>query len=161
MSENKEKPAAPATRAGPGILAMVLPAVFAAAAAFGGARVAGAKHGPAIAASAQAETAKPPGPTLALDPFLLSVADANKKVHPMKVTIAIEFEGPAGKEEEGLKGLTPRIRDASLGYLRTLAYEEVIDPVGGGKMRTELIERLRASGVPTAEHVLITDLVIQ
>jgi flagellar basal body-associated protein FliL len=90
------------------------------------------------------------------------VSDANKKGHPMKVTIAIEFsEAPKGKEEDGLKALTPRIRDATLGYLRQLTYESAIDPSATNKLREDLLEHLKTSGVPAAEHVLITDLVIQ
>ena len=159
MSENNEKQ----SRGGTPILGMVLPAIFAAGAAFGGARFAGAHHAPAAAASEHVEAPKPPGPTLALDPFLLSVADANKKAHPMKVTIAIEFDGAdkGEKADEALKGLTPRIRDAVLGHLRTVSYEDVIDPAGGDKLRNELLDRLHASGAPAAVHVLITDLVIQ
>ena len=141
------------------MVGMVLPALFAAAAAFGGAKVAGGHHAAAPAASEQAESAKPPGPTLALDPFLLTVTDANHKGHPMKVTIAIEFESTA--KEEALKTLTPRIRDATLGYLRTLTYEASVDPAGGDKLRTDMLDHLKTSGVPSAEHVLITDLVIQ
>jgi len=162
MSETKEKPA-PKSGGGPSLLGMVLPAVLAAAAAFGGAKVAGGHHGAAAAEPAQAEAVKPPGPTLDLDPFLLTVTDANKKGHPMKVTIAIEFgEVPKGKgEEDGLKMLTPRIRDATLGYLRQLTYEAAIDPSATDKLREDLLKHLKSSGIPTAEHVLITDLVIQ
>ena len=158
MSETKEKQA-PARGGGPSMLGMILPAVFAAAAAFGGAKFASGHHPSAPAASEQAESAKPPGPTLALEPFLLTVADANHKGHPMKVTIAIEFESTA--KEESLKALTPRIRDATLGYLRTMTHEAAIDPAGGDKLRADLLDHLKASGVPSAEHVLITDLVIQ
>jgi flagellar protein FliL len=158
VSENKEKPA-PTGGGGPRLLGVILPAIFAAAAAFGGAKAAGAHRGPAAEGAEHVEAAKPPGPTLPLDPFILSVTDANKKGHPMKVTLAIEFD--AKEKEEALKGLTPRIRDAALGYLRTLPYEGAIDPAAGDKMRAEMLDRLRTSGAPTAEHVLITDLVIQ
>jgi flagellar basal body-associated protein FliL len=161
MSDNKEKqPAAPPARGGgPTLVAMVLPAVFAAAAAFGGAKFAGGHHANAAEAPDHNAPAATPGPTLALEPFLLSIADVNKKAHAMKVAIAIEFDPK--EKEEALKPLTPRIRDATLGHLRTVAYEEVIDPAGGEKMRADMLEHLRASGVPTAEHVLITDLVVQ
>jgi flagellar basal body-associated protein FliL len=161
MSETKEKEKpAQAGGSGPRLLGMMLPAVFAAAAAFGGAKVAGGHPASATPAAEHVEhEAKPPGPTLALEPFLLTVVDANKKSHPMKVTIAIEFD--ASEKEEALKALTPRIRDASLGYLRTLSHEEVIDPAGGDKLRSEMLEHLRASGATSAQHVLITDLVVQ
>jgi flagellar basal body-associated protein FliL len=158
MSDDKQKQAPPRAD-GPTLLGMVLPAVFAAGAAFGGARLAGGHHAAAPASSEQAESTRPPGPTLALEPFLLTVTDANHKGHPMKVTIAIEFE--SATKEETLKTLTPRIRDATLGYLRTLTYEASVDPTGGDKLRTDVLDHLKTSGVPAAEHVLITDLVIQ
>ena len=77
-------------------------------AAFGGAKVRRVAHvtAPAAAEPAAAEALKPPGPTLDLDPFLLTVTDGNKKGHPMKVTIAIEFaDGPKAQRiaEDGLK----------------------------------------------------------
>jgi flagellar basal body-associated protein FliL len=163
MSDDKEKaPAAPkASGGGPGIVGLILPAVFAAAAAFGGAKIAGASH--AAPAPVAAEPAiKPPGPTLALEPFLCTVPDVAKKNHPMKVTIAIEFaDGPKAPKEEELKGLVPRIRDASLSYFRTMAYESVIDPLGNDKLRSELLEKLKTSGTADVERVLVTDLVVQ
>jgi flagellar basal body-associated protein FliL len=159
MSDTKEKqPAAQARGGGPGVVGMILPALFAAAAAFGGAKFAGGRHASAAEAPEHAG-AEAPGPTLALEPFLLSIADANKKTHAMKVAIAIEFD--AKEKEEALKSLTPRIRDATLGHLRTVRYEDVIDPAAGEKMRADMIEHLHTAGVPTAQHVLITDLVVQ
>lgn len=161
MADEKDKAAPAAKGGGAGVLGMLLPAIVAGVAAFGGAKVAGAHHTTAPAASeSQKETAKPPGPTLALDPFLLTVPDANKKPHPMKVTLAVEFEGPA-KEEENFKTLVPRIRDSTLGYLRTVSFEEVLDADASDKMRSEVLERIRSSGVPSAQRVLITDLVVQ
>ena len=61
MSDEKPKApaAAPAAGKGPGILGMILPALFAAGAAFGGAKIAGGHQLPA-AAPEHAETAKPP-----------------------------------------------------------------------------------------------------
>lgn len=160
MSETQEKrPAAAPGGGGPRLVAVVLPAVLAAAAAFGGARAAGAYRAPATASSPHAEEDKPPGPTLPLEPFLLTIQDQNRKVHPMKVTLAIEFDSSA--KEDALKGLTPRIRDATLGYLRTLTFEEAIDPAAGDKMRGDVVNRLRAAGVQAALRVLITNLVIQ
>jgi flagellar basal body-associated protein FliL len=159
MSDDKSKAAAPVAGGGPNILGMILPAVLAAAAAFGGAKLAAGHHtGAPVAEAKAAEAVKPPGPTLALDAFVVTIPDNNKKVHPMKVTIAVEFEAKA-KEEE-LKGLTPRIRDATLGYLRTLSYDEAIDPSVSDKIRSEILERLKGAGTG-AERILITDLVVQ
>ncbi|MGD0677173.1 MAG: flagellar basal body-associated FliL family protein [Polyangiaceae bacterium] len=154
MSDEKKSAAA----GGSGIVGMVLPAVLAAAAAFGGAKVAGAHHAAAAPVEHPVEAPKPPGPTLALEPFVVTIPDANKKVHPMKVTIAIEF-GPTAKEEE-LKPLVPRVRDSALSYFRTLTYDEVVDPAASDKIRPEVLERLKTAGTG-AERVLITDLVVQ
>jgi flagellar basal body-associated protein FliL len=160
MSDEKSKASAAPKGGGggPGILGMVLPAVLAAAAAFGGAKVAGAGHAAPAPVAEHEDKVKPPGPTLALDPFVVTIPDSNKKVHPMKVTIAIEFK--ATSKEEEFKTLTPRLRDASLTYLRTLTFDDAIDPAASDKMRPEILERLRAAGAE-AERVLITDLVVQ
>jgi flagellar basal body-associated protein FliL len=153
---------APANRGGSGIVGMLLPGVFAAAAAFGGAKVAGATHHaasvPAEHAEQHVQAPAPPGPTLALDPFVLTIPDSSRKVHPMKVGIAVEF-GAKSKEEE-IKPLVPRMRDAALGYLRTLTYDDAIDPLASDKMRPEILGRLKAAGTG-AERILITDLVVQ
>lgn len=141
------------------ILGILLPAILAAAGSFGGARVAGA-HPPAAHAEASAHAeAKPPGPTVALDPFLVSLPDAKGKGHPMKLSVAVEFEGLV--KEETLKAFVPRIRDAILSYMRTLTYEEAIDAVHSEKLREELLERTKKAGATGAERILITDLVSQ
>jgi flagellar basal body-associated protein FliL len=159
MSDDKRVPAAPKSAgAGPGLIGMVLPSVLAAVAAFGGAKVAGVHRASPAPSAEHIEEAKPPGPTLALEPFVVTIPDVNKKVHPMKVTIALEF-GAKAKEDE-LKTLVPRIRDAALGYFRALTFEEVIDPAASDKMRAEVLEKLRAAGTG-AERALITDLVVQ
>ncbi len=164
MSDDKDKakPAAVHHAGKPHLLGMLLPAAVAAAAAFGGAKIAGAHHATAASVSEAAPPApKPPGPTLALEPFLVTIRDANR-IHPMKVTLAIEFD-PSAKEfhEDSLKGLTPRVRDAVLSYLRTLTYEQVIDASASDKMRSDVLERLHAGGITSAERVLITDFVVQ
>ena len=141
------------------VLGILVPALVAGAASFGGTRVAGAHHATGPAAEAAVEAPKPPGPTLGLDPFVFTVSDAAKKAHPMKVTIAVEFE--TGKNEEALKGLVPRIRDATLASLRTLTYEQATDAASTDKMRVNLLAAIKASGASAAQRVLITDLVVQ
>jgi flagellar basal body-associated protein FliL len=163
MAEESETKASGGTAKGGGagpVLGIVLPALVAGLAAFGGAKVAGTHQASSSAPSSEAsEAEKPPGPTLALDPFLLAIPDANKKTHAMKVTLAIEFA--ANAKEESLKTMVPRIRDSTLGYLRTLAYDDAFDASASEKMRTQILERVRASGAADAQHVLITDLVVQ
>jgi flagellar basal body-associated protein FliL len=161
MSDDKKTPAAPPSGGGGAgkILGILLPAVIAGAASFGGAKFASGHQAPVAPAASNVE-AKPPGPTLPLEPFLLTVPDGAKKAHAMKVTIAVEFDASA-KGEEGFKTLVPRIRDSALSYLRTLTYEEVLDPAVSDKMRADILERAQSSGAPGAQRVLITDFVVQ
>ena len=169
MSENKPNaPASDAASSTPlkpspigGLLRILVPALLAAGAAYGGTRAAAARTNAAAAPRASAEHAaasRPPGPTLPLDPFLVTLVDAGKKTHPMKMSIAIEF---AAGTVDDLRPFIPRIRDAVLAYLRTLLYEQVTDPAHVEKVRAELLERGRSVGATTAERVLVTDFVVQ
>lgn len=153
-------PAPPAPKkSGGGPLAMILPAVLAAGAAFGGAKIAGAHaSAPVTERVVVLEHAKPPGPTVPLEPFLVAIQDANKKSHPMKVSLAIEFESTA--KEEHIKAFAPRIRDAALTYLRSMTYEQATDP-NTEKMREEMLEKVKKVGASEAERILVTDLVVQ
>jgi len=76
----------------------------------------------------------------------------------MKVTLAVEFD--ASTKEEALKAFIPRIRDASLAYMRGLTYEQAVDPKTE-QMRVDFLNRIHAAGAATASQVLITDLVVQ
>jgi len=172
MSEEK-KPETPAPAAAPapapaakpskigGILMIVLPALFAGGAAFGGTRAA-AGHAPAAAAApahgSEEGAHHAPGPTVALDPFLLTMQDAKGKSHPMKMTIAIEFN-PLSHED--YKPYVPRLRDALLVHVRGMSYEKLADHSQFDKLRSELLESCKKAGAPGAEKVLITDFVIQ
>jgi flagellar basal body-associated protein FliL len=162
MSEPEEKkPAAPTPKKGLSpVIAMVVTGLIAGGAAFGGAKLSSAHAAPAIQSVERvALVPPPPGPTVALEPFVLLAPDATKKMHAMRVTLAIEFEEKA--KEETLKSFTPRIRDAGLTYLRSLTYEDALDSGKSDKLRTELLERFRSVGAIAASRVLITDLVIQ
>src|SRR5687767_4041893 len=120
----EEKPAAAAEAPKPAkpsaigaALRIILPAIFAAGAAYGGARAAAA-HPPAGKHEGPEKAAHhAPGPTVALDPFLVTLQDANHKSHPMKMTVAIEFD-PASHED--YKPYVPRLRDALLVHVRGL-----------------------------------------
>jgi|CZKU01.1.fsa_nt_gi flagellar basal body-associated protein FliL len=163
--EKKTKNDAPADgkKGGPSPLALLLPALLAGAAAFGGAKFSAAHAAAAGGAPAVAEhvaaAIPPPGPTVPLEPFLVLTQDVNKKSHPMKVTLAIEFNETA--KEETLKSFTPRIRDAALSYLRLIPYEDALDSTKTEKFRADILDRVRASGATAAERILITDLVVQ
>jgi flagellar basal body-associated protein FliL len=150
---------APAKKgAGGMIMGIVLPALLAGGAAYGASRAAAKAPAAHAEAPAHAEV-HPPGPTVALEPFLVSVADGSKKSHPLKLSVAVEF-GTHDKEDV-LKPFTPRIRDAILSYVRTLSYEDAVDAQRSEKLRSELLDRCHKAGAVTAERVLITDLVSQ
>lgn len=155
--------AAPAKKGGGAvgmILGMLLPAILAGGASFGGARVAGGQQPAAHVEAAVHVEAKPPGPTVALEPFLVSVSDAKGKGHPMKLSVAVEFGGIV-HDEAALKAFVPRIRDAILAHMRTLSYEDAVDSSRSDKLRDELLERCKKAGAAGAERILITDLVSQ
>jgi flagellar FliL protein len=158
-----ETPAPAAKKKGGGgiamILGMVLPAMLAGGASYGATKAAGGgkgSHGPEAPAHVEA---KPPGPTVTLEPFLVVVTDSARKAHPMKLSVAIEF-GSLDKED-AVKPFVPRIRDAILAYVRGLPYEDAVDSQHSEKLRAELLERCHKAGAATAERVLITDLVSQ
>jgi flagellar basal body-associated protein FliL len=165
MKENEKKDPVepvPAKKGSTSVAALLLPALLAGGAAFGGSKLSAAhaaSGGPTASAEHAAAPVGPPGPTVALDPFLVLIQDVNKKAHPMKVTIAIEFTESA--KEETLKSFTPRIRDATLGYLRLISYEDALDSAKTEKFRAEILERCKAVGASSAARVLITDLVVQ
>jgi len=163
MSDTEEKKTEekPPKKVLSAILAIVIPSLIAGAGAFGGAKLsaAHAAAGPSSAPEHAAVVAPPPGPTVSLEPFVLLTPDVTKRMHAMKVTLAIEFDEKA--KEETLKSFTPRIRDAALAYLRGLSYEDAVDGEKSERVRTDLLERFRAVGATAANRVLITDLVVQ
>jgi len=158
MSDEPEKAADPSKpKKSGGMVGMLLPALLAGGAAFGAVKLTSAHEGaPHEAPAAEAQA---PGPTLTLEPFLVTIPDQAKKPHAMKVTLAIEFGGKS--KEEGIKSFTPRVRDATLTYLRSFTFEDATDTAHTDKLRTELLEKLRASGITPIDRVLITDFVVQ
>jgi flagellar basal body-associated protein FliL len=161
-TKNKKEPAdtAPAKKKSSlGVVGLLLPALLAGGASFGGTKFSTARAAIPGMAQAPERSMSAPGPTLAAEPFLIVVQDTNKKPHAMKVTLAVEFDEKV--KEETLKGFTPRIRDAALTYLRALSYDEALDSGRNDKLRNDLLERFRAVGAGSAQRVLITDFVIQ
>ncbi|MBX3228833.1 MAG: flagellar basal body-associated FliL family protein [Labilithrix sp.] len=151
-----------------GVLKLVIPALLAAGASYGGTRYAKAQN--AIVIVKEKEEAEsggkgkhelhPPGPTVSLEPFLLSVFDASKKPHPMKMTVAVEFDAKAAAHDDP-KAFMPRIRDAVLTHLRKTTYEDISDPAHYDRLRKELLEQCHEVGAESAKKILITDFVIQ
>lgn len=150
-----------------GFFKILIPALLAAGASYGGTRYAKAQN--AIVVVKEKEEAEhgkkrheeAPGPTLSLEPFLLSVFDAQHKPHPMKLTVAVEFNAKAAGGHDDPKLFMPRIRDAVLSYLRSMTYEQVTDPQHFSKIRVELLAHCKEVGAEQAEKILVTDFVIQ
>jgi flagellar basal body-associated protein FliL len=164
MSEEQSQPAAAAETATPAkpaksslIMSIVLPAMLAAGGAFGGTKIAAAHQGAPQAAEVKVE--KAPGPTIALAPFLVMTEDDAHKTHPVKLTLAVEFDAKAKEEET--KELQPRIRDAVLTYLRGASFDDLTDAKKAEKTRAEILETIKKSGAGEAERILITDFVVQ
>ncbi len=137
---------------------IVLPAMLAAGGAFGGAKIAAA-HAAQPQTAVVEKVEKAPGPTVALNPFLVMTQDAEGKTHPVKLTLAVEFDAKAKEEET--KELTPRIRDAVLTYLRGASFDDLTDPKRAEKTRGEILEKIKTSGAADAQRILITDFVVQ
>ena len=93
------------------------------------------------------------------EPFLMVTMDAQRRVHPMRVAIAVEFT--TATPQESTAAFTPRIRDAALVYLRALTYENATNTERMEHMRTDLLRSFREAGAATAQRVLVTDLVVQ
>lgn len=143
----------------PAPLGWLVCGAIAGAAAFGGTRGAIKLGVPAAAAAEHHDSSKPPGPTIALEPFLVQVADAHGKAHPLKMTVAVEYASAI--KDDAVKPFTPRIRDAILGHMRSLSFEDVVDSSKSEKLRDDLLKKAKSVGAPSAERVLITDLVTQ
>ena len=133
----------------------VISAVLAGGAAYGGARA--ANHKPPTVIEVVAP--KPPGVTVPLEAFLANVPDEDGKPHAVKLTIAVELRHEA-KEDE-FKAFVPRVRDATLSYVRSLTFEQVQGDQGMEGIRKDLLEKYHALGAMGAERVLVTDLITQ
>jgi len=171
VADEKSKappPAAPPAAAKKGVAGTVIGVVLTALLSTGGA-FGGAKFGAASAAAAhpnpEAEhapgipTVRAPGVTMPLEPFLVTVNDASGKPRAVKVTLALELR--PHELEEALKPFVPRLRDATLTYLRALTFEEAANNQHVEKMRAELLERFTKLGAIAIEQILITDFVTQ
>jgi flagellar basal body-associated protein FliL len=151
---------------GVGIVIVVLSAVCSAVgAAFGPSLLHGVTSivRPAQAAEgAPAEKAdEPPVETLTLDPLIVDVREGQGPLHHLKVTLAIEL-ATKSKDEEEMKKLTPRARDAAIEFTRALTFDDVTTPKLFEGIRTDLGERVaKAIGKTRVKRVLFTDFVVQ
>jgi len=151
---------------GVGIVVVVLSAVCSAVgAAFGPTLVHGAttliKPAQVAEGPAAEKVDEPPVETMTLDPLIVDVREGQGPLHHLKVTLAIEL-ATKSKDEEELKKLMPRARDAAIEYTRALTFDEVTTPKLFEGIRTDLGERVaKAIGQSRVKRVLFTDFVVQ
>jgi flagellar basal body-associated protein FliL len=161
-NQTEEPIAIPMNRGGLGIVIVLLSALCSAAGAAFGPVLVSRIVKPAAAAEAPAEKAEePPAESLTLDPLIVDVREGQGPLHHLKVTIAIELDAKP-KDEEEMKRLTPRARDAAIEYTRALTFDEVTTPKLFEGIRTDLGERVaKAIGKSRVKRVLFTDFVVQ
>ncbi len=153
----------PAGGGGGKLVGLVLPAVLAGLAAFGGAKLGGGGGGAAAGHGAEAtghDEKKMPGFTVELKAFVLMVTDeVTKENKPLKLSLAIELEKLAKKEE--FEPFVPRVRDTVNEYIRSLSYQEIMNPRTKERMTEDLLERIHKLGGESAKRVLVQEMVTQ
>jgi len=156
---------APAPGGGGGLvgklLGIVLPTVFAGAAAFAGAKFGGGHAAPAHEETPKAhDEKKVPGLTIELKAFIINVTDEKTGENkPLKMSIAIELQKLAKKEE--FEPFIPRIRDTVFSYVRQVSYQEVMKPRTKDRMTEDLLGLIHKLGAESATRVLVQEMVTQ
>ncbi|MSP25126.1 MAG: flagellar basal body-associated FliL family protein [Myxococcales bacterium] len=142
------------------LLGMLLPAVFAGAAGFGGAFLGAPKQVSPEDAQHKLDATKLPGATVDLKPFVLNVIDEKSSdAHHAKVTIAIELAKNIPVEQ--FNNFVPRVRDACLTYFRNLSFQEIKNPRTATKISEDLLLRIHQLGAEFAVRVLVHEIVVQ
>jgi flagellar basal body-associated protein FliL len=156
-------PAAAAEGGGSGIvgkiLGIVLPTIFAGAAAFAGAHL-GQPKPVAPDDPHKLDPKKVPGFTYELKAFVLNVRDEKTgENRPLKLQIAVELKKEAKKED--FDPFVGRARDTILGYIRTLSYEDVVNPKTAERITEDLLARVHKVGASHVQSILIQEMVTQ
>jgi flagellar basal body-associated protein FliL len=152
---------AAAAAGGPSFVTSILvPALVAAAASFGGAFMAKANQpDPAEIKKQQEADAKVPGPTVHLKAFVFNAFDKEGEPHAVKLTLAIELSNKANVEV--FDRYKPRLRDAALEYLRNITFEEVKDQRKALRFTQDLRAKFHTAGAKDVTRVLMQDLIAQ
>jgi flagellar basal body-associated protein FliL len=113
-------------------------------------------------AHAAKEAATTPEKIVSVDipPIVVDLRDADGRLRHLKVGMAAELAEHANVDE--FKLFTPRGREASLSYLRSLTFEEVSDPKRYALIKEELAKGFtEAVGAERVHRVLLIDFVLQ
>ncbi len=167
MAEEEDKSdeatEAPSGKSSKGLVVVVLVAAVvlgggaAAAGAVVAMRVATSQGAPQPSASASEE--KVLG-TVDFASLVVDIHAADGTSHHLRVTLSAEVPPEVAKED--MQNLTPRGREASIGYLRSLSYEEATAPQSFEKIKAELSKRIiEAIGEKRIAAVVVTDFVVQ
>ncbi|MBI5194320.1 MAG: flagellar basal body-associated FliL family protein [Nitrospirae bacterium] len=163
--ENKKADVAQAKGKGgkPGLIKLVIIAVVALmlmGGGFFGYKVFSKKeHGPEKGELAKEEKEKhEPGQMIALDPFVINLADEDIKY--LKITINLEVDSEKVKEEATNR--MPQIRDTILMLMTSKTSEDVKDVGGKLKLQDEMVSRINHNlSVGKVKSVYFTEFVMQ
>jgi flagellar protein FliL len=95
-----------------------------------------------------------------MPPIVVDLRDGEGRIRHLKVGLTAELGETVTTED--FKLVIPRGREATLGYLRSLTFEEVSDPKQFAVIKDELAKRvIEAVGEERVHRLLLTDFVLQ
>ncbi|MEY4551320.1 MAG: hypothetical protein RL685_7515 [Pseudomonadota bacterium] len=95
-----------------------------------------------------------------VNPIVVDLRDADGRLRHLKVGLAAELGETASVEE--FKLMSPRGREATLSYLRSLTFEDVSDPARYTSIKDEISKRMiEAIGPEKVHRILLVDFVLQ
>jgi flagellar basal body-associated protein FliL len=95
-----------------------------------------------------------------INPIVVDLRDGDGRLRHLKVGLAAELGETANVEE--FKLMSPRGREATLSYLRSLTFEDVADPARYASIKDEISKRMiEAIGTEKVHRILLVDFVLQ
>jgi flagellar basal body-associated protein FliL len=95
-----------------------------------------------------------------IPPIVVDLRDADGRIRHLKVGLAAELAETVKMED--FKLVSPRGREATLSYLRSLTFEEVADPARYAGIKDEISKRMiEAIGANRIQRILLVDFVLQ
>ncbi len=114
---------------------------------------------PQEAVPTQAPPPNAVGEMVALDPFVVNLADPKGNRY-LKMTISMEVETVEAAERA--KKLAPKLRDIVIMMLTSLSFEEVMTPEGKLRIRDELLDRFnRVTKPDRIKNIYFSEFVVQ
>ena len=95
-----------------------------------------------------------------IPPIVVDLRDGDGRLRHLKVGMAAGLAETGNAEE--FKLVSPRGREATLTYLRSLTFEEVADPAKYASIKEEISKRMiEALGADKVHRILLVDFVLQ